>query len=145
MTDWEHITRVALALPLTTLGTSYGTPSLKVRGKLLARLREDGVMTLKVEDGLREALIDAQPEVFFTTDHYAGYPIALVRLEHADAGQIAALIHRGWGGLVPMKLRNAHALPATDTPLESSTTDAFKPSNLTHFARDERGGRLIHA
>ena len=117
MTDWDHVTRVALALPLTTLGTSYGTPSLKVRSKLLARLRDDGVMTLKVEDGLRDALLDAQPEVFFTTEHYDGYPIALVRLELADADQVAGLIHRGWGGLVPMKLRNAHPLPATDAPL----------------------------
>ena len=117
MTDWDHVTRVALALPLTTLGTSYGTPSLKVRGKMLARLRDDGVMTLKVEDGLRDALLDAQPEVFFTTEHYDGYPIALVRLELADADQVAGLIHRGWGGLVPMKLRNAHPLPTTDAPL----------------------------
>ncbi|MGL4542472.1 MAG: MmcQ/YjbR family DNA-binding protein [Polymorphobacter sp.] len=114
MTDWDHVTRIALALPLTTLGSSYGTPSLKVRGKLLARLRDDGVMTLKVEDGLREALLDTQPEVFFTTEHYTGYPVLLVRLDRADAAQIATLVQRGWGGLVPMKLRNAHALPAPD-------------------------------
>lgn len=119
MTDWDHVTRIALALPLTTLGSSYGTPSLKVRGKVLARLRDAGIMTLKIEDGLREALLDAQPDVFLTTAHYDGYPIALVRLENADPDQIAALVHRGWGGLVPMKLRNQHALPAADESLHS--------------------------
>jgi len=107
MTDWDEMIAFALALPLTTLGSSYGTPALKVRGKLLARLREDGAMVLKVEDGLRETLIETQPEVFFTTEHYAGYPMLLVRLEAAEAGQLGGLIERGWGGLVPMKLREA--------------------------------------
>lgn len=114
MTDWNEVTAIALALPLTTLGSSYGTPALKVRGKLLARLREDGVMVLKVEDGLREALLETQPEVFFTTEHYTGYPMLLVRLEVADAQQLGGLIERGWGGLVPMKLRDAHKAGTPD-------------------------------
>ena len=104
---FDDIARIALPLPGVALGTSYGTPALKVAGKLLARLREDGDLVLKVEDGLREALLDRQPDVFHTTPHYDGYPVLLVRLALADPEQIAGLVERAWGGLASAKLRRA--------------------------------------
>ena len=102
---FSELTAAALALPGVTLGTSYGTPAVKVAGKLLARLREDGDLALKVEDGLRETLIETQPEVFHTTPHYDGYPMLLVRLDAADAEQINGLVERAWGNFASAKLR----------------------------------------
>jgi len=102
---FDEVTTPALALPGVTLGTSYGTPALKVAGKLMCRLREDGDLALKVEDGLRETLLETQPEVFHTTPHYDGYPMLLVRLAVADAGQVGGLIERAWGNLASAKLR----------------------------------------
>jgi len=104
---------IALPLPGVALGSSYGTPALKIGGKLLARLRDDGDMVLKVEDGLREALIETQPKVFHTTPHYDGYPVLLVRLGAADASQIFGLVERAWGQMASAKLRRERAgLPA---------------------------------
>lgn len=104
---FDDVAAIALVLPATALSTSYGTPAIKVGGKLLARLREDGDMVLKVEDGLREALLETQPDVFHTTPHYDGYPTVLVRLAVADANQIAGLVERAWGGLASAKIRRA--------------------------------------
>lgn len=104
---FDDIAAIVLPLPGVALGTSYGTPALKVAGKLLARLREDGDMVLKVEDGVRDALLETQPEVFHTTPHYDGYPVLLVRLEVADPEQIAGLVERAWGGLASAKLRRS--------------------------------------
>ena len=104
---FDELATPAFGLPGVTLGTSYGTPALKVAGKLICRLREDGDLALKVEDGLREALLEAQPEVFHTTAHYDGYPMLLVRLAVADASQISGLIERAWGNLASAKLRKA--------------------------------------
>jgi len=104
---FDDISAVALPLPGVALGSSYGTPALKVAGKLLARLREDGDLVLKVEDGLRETLIETQPDVFHTTPHYDGYPVLLVRLAAADPGQLAGLVERAWGGLASAKLRRS--------------------------------------
>jgi hypothetical protein len=39
---FETVREIALALPGVEEGTSYGTPAFRVRGKFLARLREDG-------------------------------------------------------------------------------------------------------
>jgi hypothetical protein len=36
------VRKIALALPGVEAGTSFGTPAFHVRGKFLARLREDG-------------------------------------------------------------------------------------------------------
>ena len=38
---FDDVRKIALAWPEVEDGTSYGTPALKVRKKLLARLRED--------------------------------------------------------------------------------------------------------
>ena len=40
--DWETVERLGSELPEVEAGTSYRTPALKVRGKMFARLREDG-------------------------------------------------------------------------------------------------------
>jgi len=47
-----------------------------------------------VED--KEALIAADPFRFFTTPHYGGQPVVLVRLEAIDADETAELIVDSW-------------------------------------------------
>ena len=55
MPDWDHVVSLAQAeLPEVEVSTSYGTPALKVRKKLFARLREDSEHLVKLR--LREAL-----------------------------------------------------------------------------------------
>lgn len=69
-------------------GTSYGTPALKVKGKLLTRLWEDGeTLVIKTTFEQREELIAADPETYYITDHYLNYAWILVRLPkvHLDA------------------------------------------------------------
>lgn len=39
---FDGVRKIALAWPEVEDGTSYGTPALKVRKKMLARLKEDG-------------------------------------------------------------------------------------------------------
>lgn len=104
---FDEVVDIALALPGTAQGTSYGTPALKVGSKLLARLRDDGDLVLKVADGLRETLLETRADVFHTTPHYAGYPVLLVRLAVTDGEQLAGLVEQAWAGLASAKLRRA--------------------------------------
>ena len=56
--------------PAVQEGTSYSTPALHVRRKLLARLREDGeTVAIRVELLDRDVLLAADPRAFFVTDH----------------------------------------------------------------------------
>jgi hypothetical protein len=79
---------MALTFPKVAEGTSYGTPALKVKGKLFVRLKEDNdSVVLKMPFDQREELIAGDPEVYYITDHYLNYPWVLVRLSklHPDA------------------------------------------------------------
>jgi hypothetical protein len=85
---FEDVRSIASSLGNVVEGTSYGTPAFKAKGKLLARLREDGdslVVGTTFEE--RAELMTAEPETYYITDHYLKYPWVLVRLSrvHADA------------------------------------------------------------
>ena len=102
---FDTVREVALALPGVEEGTSYGTPALKVRGKLLARLREDGEsFVLPIDFADRDFLLGAEPDTFFITDHYAGYPMVLVRLSSVRRGEVGKLLERAWRPLASKKL-----------------------------------------
>jgi hypothetical protein len=100
--------RVALAggqLPGVEAGLSYGTPALRVKGKLFARLWEDGeTLVLKVDFDSRDAMLKAQPGIFFVTDHYRGYPAVLVRLPKVKDTQLRILLEDAWRFSAPKKM-----------------------------------------
>jgi hypothetical protein len=52
----------------------------------------------------RDALIDAEPAKFFTTSHYDGQPIVLVRLAAVDAAEAAELVTESWRLRAPRAL-----------------------------------------
>ncbi len=85
---FEDVRKIALALDHVEESTSYGTPAFKLRGKLVARLREDGeTLVVGMDFDQREELLAADPETYYLTDHYLNYPWILVRLPrvHPDA------------------------------------------------------------
>ena len=89
------IRRVAGALPDVEEGTSYGTPAWRQRGRLVARLHQDGEsIVLKVGDETRDHLLQADPRTFFVTDHYLGYPTVLARLNRLSALDLRKLLAR---------------------------------------------------
>jgi hypothetical protein len=89
------IRRTVSALPGAEEGTSYGTPAWRHKGKLLARLHQDGEsIVLKVGNETRDHLLQADPETFFITDHYIGYPTVLARLDRLSATDLKKLLIR---------------------------------------------------
>ena len=92
------IRRTVAALPGIEEGTSYGTPAWRHKGKLLARLHQDGrSIVLKVGNETRDHLLQADPETFFITDHYVGHPMVLARLDRLSAADLKKLLVRAIG------------------------------------------------
>jgi hypothetical protein len=88
---------LALALPATSEKPSYGTPGFRVRDRLFARIREEGVLVLwRESEEEKEALIVSEPEKFFTVSHYDGHPHILVRLDAVDREELAELLEESW-------------------------------------------------
>jgi hypothetical protein len=104
---FDDVAAIAATLPGVTVGTSYGTPALHVRKKFMARLRDDDrdVLVLKpVYDDEQRFLMETQPDVFFLTHHYRGYPTILIRLSKVDRAHLRDLITESWRRLAPPKL-----------------------------------------
>jgi hypothetical protein len=105
-TYFATVRALAAALPGVEEGTSYGTPALKVKGKLFARLREDGeTLVLRTTPEDRELLLEKWPRVFYLTDHYRDYPWVLVRLATIRSAHLGAVLEDAWGRVAPLRLR----------------------------------------
>ena len=107
MPDWDDVVTIGKRFPGIEVGSWFGTPALKVAGKGgLCRLRTDpDALVLRVIDmGEREALLQGNADVFFSTPHYDGYPYVLVRLEKVDPVELAELLEEAWRLRAPKRL-----------------------------------------
>jgi hypothetical protein len=118
--SWEDVRRIALALPETSEGTSWGNVSWRVRDKLfvwerplrpadlraLADAAPAGpILGARVEHvGAKEALLADDPDVYFTTPHFDGYPAILVRLERIAGDELQEVIVEAWLCQAPKRL-----------------------------------------
>ena len=94
---YEQMRKMALGMAGVEEGTSYGTAALKVRGNLMARLKEDGeTLVLATTFEEREGLIAEEGETYFITDHYLNYPWVLVRLKKVKPEALRELLKRAW-------------------------------------------------
>lgn len=109
MASEEDVRRIALSLPQTVEKPSYGTPGFRVKDKLFARLREEpGVLVVWCEDeGEKQAMIASEPAVFFTTPHYDGHPMVLVRLDAVEVDELTELLTEAWRLRAPPRLVEA--------------------------------------
>jgi hypothetical protein len=110
MATWDDVRKLALALPEAEDSTTYGKPAFKVAGKTFAweSPHEQGALVLRCDPGERPLMIEAQPETFFATPHYDGYPMVLVHLDHADTEALADRIEESWLIAAPKKLADAY-------------------------------------
>lgn len=102
---FARVRAFVLAFPGMTEGTSYGQPSFLLKGKFFSRFnqKEAGLVVL-VEPDLRDLLLAAEPETFFTTEHYRGYPALLVRLPKVKPAVLRDLYERAFRAKAGKKL-----------------------------------------
>jgi hypothetical protein len=107
--SWDDVVTIAGGLPEVEQSTSYGTPSLKVKGKSFARLRTEaeGGLVLMCQLDEKEALLASGDPAFYTTPHYDGYGAILVDLEKVSRQQLTELIEDAWRERAPVRLRKA--------------------------------------
>jgi len=110
MPTWDDVVAIGLRLPGVEVATSFGTPALRAGGKGMCRLRTNpDALVLRVADlGEREALLQGQPEAFFSIPHYDGHPYVLVRLEAVDPVELAELLEEAWRLRAPKRVIAAY-------------------------------------
>jgi hypothetical protein len=95
-TNFETVRNIGLTLPGVEESTAYGSPVLKVHGKLMAgiavnRSAEPGSLMLCVDLDDRAELLAADPYVYYVTDHYVGNAV-LVRLSRVKPDVLRDLL-----------------------------------------------------
>jgi hypothetical protein len=104
MITWEDVLALGRELPETEESTSYGRPSLKVRGKSFVTIRErPDALVVRCDGEEKPFLLEGRPDLVFTTPHYDGYPYLLVRLD-APVEEMRELVLDSWLILAPKKL-----------------------------------------
>jgi hypothetical protein len=120
LADWDDVRRIALALPATTETTSRDHAFWRVRDKgfvwerplRASDLRALGdaaptgpILGVRVEHLMaKEALLADDPDVYFTTPHFDGYPAVLVRLDRIPLDELEELITEAWLARAPKRL-----------------------------------------
>jgi hypothetical protein len=103
--DFEVVRQIAHEFPGVEDSTSYGTPSLKVKGTFMLRLREDSeTLALRTTFLERDLLLRADPETYFVTDHYLNYPFVLVRLARIGRDELRDRLEHSWRHVAPKRL-----------------------------------------
>jgi hypothetical protein len=124
MADWGDVSRSALALPETSETSSRGLRAWVVRKKgfvwerplrkadlaALGDKAPDGeILGARVEhEGAKQALLATQPDVYFTTPHFDGYPAILVRLDRISPAELDELVTEAWFAVAPKRLVAQH-------------------------------------
>lgn len=116
MRSWEAVCEFLEQLPGAEQAPLRGQPAVRVHGKVLAfpalndRSRPDNAsddeefVVVKVGLAEREALLQQDPETFFVTPHYAGYPGVIVRLATVQPKQLRELLVEAWRLVAPKRL-----------------------------------------
>ena len=124
MATWDDVRRIALALPETSERVSRDLRRWEVKDKgfvwerplrradleALGNHAPDGpILGARVEHLVaKEALLADDPEVFFTTPHFDGYPAVLVRLDRIGPEDLNEVIVESWLARAPKRLAKAY-------------------------------------
>jgi hypothetical protein len=95
--DFDTVRKIGLALPGVEESTAYGSPALKIRGKLLAciaahRSAEPSSLVVSLDFDDRAELLAADSDVYYVTDHYVGCNSVLVRLSRVNLDVLRDLL-----------------------------------------------------
>ena len=113
---FDTVREMGLALAGAEEGTTYGTPALKVGGRMFAciashRSTEPDTLAVFVHPEQREELLREEPSTYYLTDHYVNYPIVLVRLRRVHRDALRDLLLGAWTIISSKRKRSSKPKP----------------------------------
>lgn len=103
--DFEPIKAIARTFPGTEESVSHeGTPSIKVRGKLMCRLHDNGeFIPIRLDFHLRDAYLEKYPELFQVPAHFKAYPYICMNTSGYTKKLLLEILELSWRGLASKK------------------------------------------
>lgn len=103
--DWSEALAHALSLPDAEMSTSYGRPAVKVKGRaFLSPGHEKGSFCISIDKDTIEMLLALDPDTYWQSAHYVGWPAVLVREATPHADHVRAMIGKAhaWNASRPV-------------------------------------------
>jgi len=112
MATWDDVRRLALELPEAEESTLYRKTAFKVRGKAFVweSPHEYGACVVRVEPPELRLLLESNPDAYYVTRHYHGYPMILLNLDAIRLGDLRERIEDSWVLSAPPQLREQLAV-----------------------------------
>lgn len=105
--NYDEVRQMAMAFPGVEEHLAFGRPTLRVGQKFLACIAkiDEDTLCLKINNDMqRDILIEARPEVFYNTPHYADFGSVLIRLPVVDPEELRDLIEDAWRKLASKRM-----------------------------------------
>jgi len=86
--------KIMLSVKGTSEGPYFGKPSVFYGKAFVARVhdKEDAVALRVGTIEMRDVMLEAEPKLFYITDHYRPWPMLLARLKSLDGTTLKALM-----------------------------------------------------
>jgi|SRR6185312_6904026 len=87
--------KIALSVDGATEGPYFGKPAVFVAEKFLTRVhtKEEAVVLNIGSMEMRDVMLEAEPKLFYITDHYRSFPYLLARLSKLDKTTLKELLN----------------------------------------------------
>lgn len=85
-----------LQLPGVSMGEFMKRPSLRHRGKSIIGSKDGKALVVNCPLEMKDILLEAEPSIYFQTDHYRGYPAILMKPEAVDRDTLRTRIIEAW-------------------------------------------------
>ena len=118
---FRTVRTIGLRLPGVEESTMYGTPALKLGGRLIAciashKSAERNTLVVRTDFEQRDALVTEEPGTYYVKDHYQTFPVVLVRLSQVGPDAMRDLL------LAAHRLVSAHAKKRSRSPRRTAAT-----------------------
>ncbi len=95
--SFKDVESIGRSLPDVEVTTTWGQPTLKVRGKMFVciashKSAEPNTLVVMMDFDDRDALVAEDPATYYLKEHYVNYPCVLVRLSRIPVDALTDLI-----------------------------------------------------
>jgi hypothetical protein len=108
--DWRTVARIAGSFPEVEQ-SQQGRRAWSVRGKGFAweaRERDGGGLAVRVDGDEKQLILDGNPDVYFTSPHYRGFPAVQINLRAIRTDELRERLEDAWLIQAPKRLAAAY-------------------------------------
>jgi hypothetical protein len=119
---FKTVEAIGRTLPDVEVTTTWGQPTLKVRGKMFVciashKSAEPNSLVVMMDFADRDALVADDPNIYYLKEHYLNYPCVVVRLSRVRADALRDLVT----GAYRFVVSKARRKPGTGTRRRTAT------------------------